>query len=214
MYSLSAFIWMVTLSRLGFKSSSFSQIGLWQWRVTWDRTANCQYASECKQHSCWSLGSRLTEPVRIKLNGSVEIPLHGLCLSSFNKNECYKLKIPCCYFVVGEVHWRTNARKYSKETERYLFFNPAIKNGIKEFIRKHEKHEILSVLMLCAPSNRRRPFSCHTKMADFRVFSCFVRFLVKKNWHKLRKVYWIWQVATVRSINHNMGALKELSCQM
>ena len=34
----------------------------------------------------------------------------------------------------------------------------------------------LSVLMLCAPSNRRRPFSYHTKMADFnyvRVLSVF-----------------------------------------
>ena len=41
-----------------------------------------------------------------------------------------------------------------------------------------------------------------------RVFSCFVRFLVKKNWHKLRKVYSIWQAATVRSINHNVGTLK------
>ena len=28
----------------------------------------------------------------------------------------------------------------------------------------------LSVLMLCAPSNRRRPFSYHTKMADFEYF--------------------------------------------
>ena len=34
--------------------------------------------------------------------------------------------------------------------------------------------------MLCAPSNRRRPFSYHTKMADFEYFSCFVRFLVNK----------------------------------
>ena len=34
------------------------------------------------------------------------------------------------------------------------------------------------------------------------------------NWHKLRKVYWIWQVATARSINHSVGALKELSCRM
>ena len=44
---------------------------------------------------------------------------------------------------------------------------------------------------------------------------CFACFLVKKkNWHKIRKVYWIWRVATVRSINHNVGTLKELSCQM
>ena len=34
-------------------------------------------------------------------------------------------------------------------------------------------------LMLCAPSNRQRPFSYHTKMADFELFSCFVHFLVK-----------------------------------
>ena len=30
--------------------------------------------------------------------------------------------------------------------------------------------EALSVLMLCAPSNCRRPFSYHTKMADFEYF--------------------------------------------
>ena len=48
--------------------------------------------------------------------------------------------------------------------------------------------EAFSVLMLRALINRRRPFSYHTKMADFRVFSCFVRFLVKTNWQKLRKV--------------------------
>ena len=36
----------------------------------------------------------------------------------------------------------------------------------------HEKHyqEALSVLMLCAPSNRRRPLYYHTKMADFGYF--------------------------------------------
>ena len=32
--------------------------------------------------------------------------------------------------------------------------------------------------MLCAPSNYRRPFSYHTKMADL-VFSFSVRFLVQ-----------------------------------
>ena len=42
----------------------------------------------------------------------------------------------------------------------------------------------------------------------------FCPFSPKKNWHKLRKVYWIWQVATVRLIKHNVGALRELSCQM
>ena len=30
--------------------------------------------------------------------------------------------------------------------------------------------EALSVLMLCAPCNRRRPFSYHTKMTDFEYF--------------------------------------------
>ena len=29
--------------------------------------------------------------------------------------------------------------------------------------------EALSVLMLCAPNNRRRPFSYHTKMGGLRV---------------------------------------------
>ena len=40
----------------------------------------------------------------------------------------------------------------------------------------HLLKESLSVLMLCAPSNRRRPFSYHTKMTDFehfRVLSVF-----------------------------------------
>ena len=36
----------------------------------------------------------------------------------------------------------------------------------------------------------------------------------EKNWHKLRKVYWIWPIGTVRSINHNVGILKELSSLM
>ena len=38
--------------------------------------------------------------------------------------------------------------------------------------------EALSVLLLCAPSNRQRPFSYHTKIADFdffRVLSVFFR---------------------------------------
>ena len=32
------------------------------------------------------------------------------------------------------------------------------------------QHEALSVLMLCAHSNRRRPFSYYAKMADFEYF--------------------------------------------
>ena len=36
----------------------------------------------------------------------------------------------------------------------------------------------------------------------------FCPFSREKNWHEPRKVYWTWQVATVRSINHNVGALK------
>ena len=36
--------------------------------------------------------------------------------------------------------------------------------------------------MLCAPSNRRRPFSRHTKMASF------VRFLLTKNWQTQKRV--------------------------
>ena len=59
---------------------------------------------------------------------------------------------------------------------------------------KQKTKQPLSVLMLCAPSNRRRSFSYRTKNGGLRVFSCFVRFFVKtKKCHKLRKVYWIWQ---------------------
>ena len=62
---------------------------------------------------------------------------------------------------------------YSKTiTQVHLSYKPlSLRSAIKE---------VLSVLMLCASSDRRRPFSYHKKMANFR-------FLVKKNWHKLRK---------------------------
>ena len=49
----------------------------------------------------------------------------------------------------------------------------------------------LLVLMLCAPSNLRRLSR-------------------EKNRHKLRKMHWTWQVATVRSINHNVGGPKRV----
>ena len=44
----------------------------------------------------------------------------------------------------------------------------------------------------------------------WRLWSIFVfcPFYCEKNWHKLRKLFWIWQVATVRSINHNVGCPK------
>ena len=37
-----------------------------------------------------------------------------------------------------------------------------------------------AVLMLCAPSDRRQPFSLHTKMADFECFRVLSVFLWKK----------------------------------
>ena len=37
--------------------------------------------------------------------------------------------------------------------------------------------EALSVLMLCAPNNPRRPFLYHTKMADFEYFLVLSAFL-------------------------------------
>ena len=99
----------------------------------------------------------------------------------------------------------------------------------------------LSVLMLCVPSSRRRPFLYHRKMADFEYFRLLSIFSWKNthrtpntehrtqdtghrtqdtehthtHTHTVRhKLNWIWQVATVRSINHKVGALKELSCWM
>ena len=48
-------------------------------------------------------------------------------------------------------------------------------------------NEALSVLMLCAPSNRRRPFSCHTKMADFEYFRVLAIFLWEKKKTKIQK---------------------------
>ena len=48
-------------------------------------------------------------------------------------------------------------------------------------INKQTTLKKLSVLMLCALSNRRRPFSYHTKMADFEYF----RVLSVFSWNKL-----------------------------
>ena len=74
--------------------------------------------------------------------------------------------------------------------------------------------EVFSALMLCAPSNHRWPFLYHTKMADFEYFPFLSIFSWKSFTVKLRKVYWIWQVATFTSMNHNLGAQKELSCRI
>ena len=46
--------------------------------------------------------------------------------------------------------------------------------------------EGLSVLMLCAPCNRRRPFRYLTKMADLSIF-VFCPFSREINWHKPRE---------------------------
>ena len=55
--------------------------------------------------------------------------------------------------------------------------------------------------MLCAPSNHQRKW----RTSSIFVFCTFSR---EQNWHKLRNLYWIWQVAKVRSINHNVGRPK------
>ena len=54
----------------------------------------------------------------------------------------------------------------------------------------------LSILMLCVPSKCWWPF---LSIFMFCLFSC------ETNWHKLRTMYWIWQVLTVRLINHNVS---------
>ena len=41
---------------------------------------------------------------------------------------------------------------------------------IYEVIHLAKVKEVLSVLMLCAPRKRRRPFSYHTKMVDLKCF--------------------------------------------
>ena len=46
--------------------------------------------------------------------------------------------------------------------------------------------EVLSLLMLCAPSNRRWPFSNHAKMVNFGYSRVLSVFSLKKTWHKLR----------------------------
>ena len=86
------------------------------------------------------------------------------------------------------------------------FFYGIFMHGVGTVVTTIKK---LSVLMLCEPNDCQQPF-CKWWTSSISRFVCF---LVKK--HEPRKVYWIWQVATVRLIHHNVGsALKELSCWM
>ena len=100
--------------------------------------------------------------------------------------------------VSSPIKWYIHPRRYqtwseSKQNSNWFYL------GFKE---------ALSVLMLCTPSSRWQPFSYHS----YHIF-VFCPFSRGKKTHKLRKVYWIWQVATIRSINYDVSALKELSCQ-
>ena len=47
-------------------------------------------------------------------------------------------------------------------------------------IKNISESDQLSVLMLCAPSNHRRPFSYHMKMADFEYFRVLSVYLWRK----------------------------------
>ena len=69
--------------------------------------------------------------------------------------------------------------------------------------------EALLVLMLCAPVAVGGHFHI-IRNGELGVFSCFARFLVKQIAISSEKS--IEYGKTVRSINHNVGAL--LSCQM
>ena len=65
--------------------------------------------------------------------------------------------------------------------------------------------EALSQLMLWALSNHYIVQKWwNLGIFVFCLFSC-----EKKNWHKLKKLNWIWHVVTARPINHNVGALKK-----
>ena len=67
-------------------------------------------------------------------------------------------------------------------------------------VTKRDVKEAISLLMLCTLSNRWWPFSYHTKLVDFEdLMLC--PFSHEKSWHKLRKVYWIWQLSSDSQIN-------------
>ena len=56
------------------------------------------------------------------------------------------------------------------EAEDIIGTTVGFKRLVLILISFREMLEALSVLMLCAPSKRQRPFSYHTKMADFEYF--------------------------------------------
>ena len=73
------------------------------------------------------------------------------------------------------VHWRTSAFEDCHPEKRNttpISSNLRCTQDVTERTAPTETEcwEVLSVLVLCAPSNRRRPFSYHTKMADFEYF--------------------------------------------
>ena len=78
----------------------------------------------------------------------------------------------------------------NKVTNAKLYYNRGLVSAKVTLMR------LLSVLMLCTPDNHLQPFLYHMKMADFKYF-CLLSIFSWKNW-QTQKVYWIWQVATVR----------------
>ena len=111
-------------------------------------------------------------------------------------------------------HRRVTVRIFYKENVTLFDLPRVIILGQIQLPAKQKKKKkmlkTLPILMLCAPSNRRRCIIRKWRTSSIFVF-CPFSF---ENWHKLRKVYWIWQIATVRSINYKVGALKELSCRI
>ena len=80
------------------------------------------------------------------------------------------------------------ARVTNRATDQELRWWPDETESCPTVSPNNREQEALSVLMLCAPNKRSRPFSYDTKMADFEYFRVLSVFFCK-NWHKLRRVY-------------------------
>ena len=116
-----------------------------------------------------------------------------------------KYPIFFCLFFFYKI-WISKIEIYTKSISSFMCFRDFTvcgnNFGSQASVQQWLHTNALSVLMLCAPISCRQLCSYSSSIFVFCPFSR------ENNWPKLRKVYWIWQVATVRSINHNVGTLK------
>ena len=84
---------------------------------------------------------------------------------------CYQLVSTCVGWPNGEVLASTKVNASPSESSKWMQVGGHWNASWRQVESLLGLKEALSLLILCALGNRRRPFSYHTKMADFE-YSC------------------------------------------